>query len=432
MNLHALRTWAPILLGPLLFLAPIKSDNQWILPVAWLAKTLQAFLGPALSLLIVATLLVAGIASFIAHDLPRRLLGKSLVWQSVRLIGALFGVAYFLKLGPELFLSSDVGGLVFGELLPLLFCLFALAGFLLPLLLDYGLVEGIGTLMAPIMRPLFRLPGRSAIDCLSSWLGDGSLGVMVTARQYHRGDYTIREASVIASTFSLVSLTFTIVVITQLSLGHRFGLFYALVCLTSLACALILPRIPPLSLKPNITKSGGPPLADHEGPVTLALALERLLERRKRAPKFVSYLKHGFMQSLEMVLTLIPVVAAFGTIALVIAESTSLFHWLGTPFVFLLEILGLEDASIAASALVVGLADMFLPALMATPIESELTRLVVGVLSVSQLIYLSEVGAMIIATKLPLKLWELVVLFFLRTFISLFTLAPFLLLGVLT
>ena len=52
-------------------------------------------------------------------------------------------------------------------LLPTLFAVFIFAGLLLPLLLNFGLLELFGALLSKIMRPVFNLPGRSAIDCRS-------------------------------------------------------------------------------------------------------------------------------------------------------------------------------------------------------------------------------------------------------------------------
>ena len=85
--------------------------------------------------------------------------------------------------------------------------------FLLPLLLDFGLLEFVGALLTKFMRPLFRVPGRAAVDCITSWIGDGTLGVMLTCNQYEGGYYSAREASVISTTFSAVSITFSLVVL---------------------------------------------------------------------------------------------------------------------------------------------------------------------------------------------------------------------------
>ena len=44
------------------------------------------------------------------------------------------------------------------------------------------------------MRPLFTLPGRSTVDNLASFIGDGTVGVLITtSRQY--GVYTSLEGN---------------------------------------------------------------------------------------------------------------------------------------------------------------------------------------------------------------------------------------------
>ena len=84
---------------------------------------------------------------------------------------------------------------------------------LLPLLLNFGLLEFFGTMMVKVMRPVFKLPGRSSIDALTSWIGDGTIGVLLTSKQYEEGFYTKKEAAIIGTTFSVVSITFSIVII---------------------------------------------------------------------------------------------------------------------------------------------------------------------------------------------------------------------------
>ena len=61
----------------------------------------------------------------------------------------------------------------------------------LPLLMEYGLLELLGPVFRPVMRPLFTLPGRSTVDNLASFIGDGTVGVLITSRQYEEG--SIRE-----------------------------------------------------------------------------------------------------------------------------------------------------------------------------------------------------------------------------------------------
>lgn len=116
---------------------------------------------------------------------------------------------------------------------------------------------------------------------------------------------------------------------------------------------------------------------------------------------------------------LLPLVMAIGTAALAVAEFTPVFTWISYPMVPVLELLGLPEAAAAAPATLVGFADMFLPAVLLTGVESELTRFVIGCLSLTQLIYMSEIGVLILKSKIPLSFLELVAIFGIRTAITL-------------
>ena len=85
----------------------------------------------------------------------------------------------------------------------------------------------------------------------------------------------------------------------------------------------------------------------------------------------------------------------------------------------LLELLQLPEAEAASKTIMVGFADMFIPAVLASTIESDITRFVIAAMSVTQLIYMSEVGALLLGSKIPVKLWELFVIFLLRTLVTL-------------
>src|SRR5699024_4317744 len=139
---------------------------------------------------------------------------------------AIFAVMVYFELGPIHIHSDDTGKLLLDDLLHVLFSVFLFAGLFLPLLMYFCLLELFGTLMTKIMRPLFKLPGRSSIDALASWIGDGTIGVLMTSKQYESGYYTKREAAVIGTTFSIVSITFTLVIIEEVGLGHMFVPFY--------------------------------------------------------------------------------------------------------------------------------------------------------------------------------------------------------------
>ena len=142
------------------------------------------------------------------------------------------------EIGPEIIYSADTGGLILYDLICGLFTIFFSSRIYITFLTEFGLLEFLGVYLTTFMRPVFNLPGRSAIDCVASWIGDGTIGVALTNKQYEDGYYTAREAAVIATTFSAVSITFCLVVLENVSMTDYFGQFYFIVALSGIVgCA---------------------------------------------------------------------------------------------------------------------------------------------------------------------------------------------------
>ena len=62
--------------------------------------------------------------------------------------------------------------------------------------------------------------------------------------------------------------------------------------------------------------------------------------------------------------------------------------------------------------------DRFLPVVLGQEIESEHTRFVIAGAAVTQLVYMSELGALILKSKIPVNVGELFTIFLLRTIIT--------------
>ncbi|QFT91023.1 Nucleoside recognition [Bacillus sp. THAF10] len=422
----------PSLIGILLFMFPVKYNGDITIPIAILSEFLGNLLGDSIPYIMTAIITITAVATLITklaqpsfakrESFFNSLLNVSIFWTVVRVLAMVLAIMTLFKLGPEAVWNEYTGGLLLFDLLPILLTVFFFAGLFLPLLLNFGLLELFGALLTKLMRPVFKLPGRSSIDALASWLGDGTIGVLLTSKQYEEGFYTKREAAVIGTTFSVVSITFSLVVISQVKLGNMFVPFYITVAVAGLVAAIIMPRIPPLSRKPD-TYYNGEEQSDKElipsGYSPLKWGYKQAVERASQNKSVGAFFRDGFRNVLDMWMGVAPIVMAFGTIALILAEFTPLFTWLGMPFIPLLQLLQIPDAQLASESMIVGFADMFLPSVLATDIPSELTRFVIAAVSVTQLIYLSEVGGVILGSKVPVSLWELFVIFILRTLITL-------------
>ncbi|GMQ48151.1 YjiH family protein [Vibrio sp. 10N] len=423
----------PSLIGLFLFMAPISYDGGLTIPVAVLAKALQAAVGDFIVPLVTAIIAVMAAASVLSrifkpafitnNEFLNGLFNPTPMWLAVRVIGGIAVLMTYFQVGPEAIWEENTGGLVLEGLLPTLFAVFIFAGLLLPLLLNFGLLELFGALLSKIMRPVFNLPGRGAIDCMASWLGDGSVGILLTSKQYENKFYTMREAAVIGTTFSAVSITFSLVVIAQVELEHLFLPFYGAICLAGIVAAIIIPRLPPLRNKKDTFIDGTKPSKDAEvtpeGHTTFSWGLDLALQRAGTVTSAKSVFGEGIKNAVDMVFGVLPVVMGLGTVALVIAEYTSVFEILGTPFIPYLELLGVPEAVAASKTMVVGFADMFIPSILAASIDNEMTRFVIAAMSVTQLIYMSEVGALLLGSRIPVNIFELFAIFILRTLITL-------------
>lgn len=423
----------PSIIGILLFMIPLPTEEGWKIPVAMLANWVAGFISPIMPWTVTIVLVITALLT-LATKFQRsneqtsffnQLFSVNWFWTIVRILGAIFALMVVLQVGPESFWNENTGGLLLSPdgLVSFLFTIFLFAGLFLPLLLNFGLLEFFGTMMRKIMRPLFKLPGRSSIDALASWIGDGTIGVLLTSKQYEEGFYTKKEAAIVGTTFSIVSITFAVVVIEEIGLGQYFLPYYATVVLAGLVLAVIMPRIYPLSRKGDEYIDGRPldesAEALPEGYNVFTHGAENALKQAASVGSFGNVIKSGVKNVVDMWVAIPPVVMAFGTITLVLAEYTSIFKWLGAPFVPILTVLGVPEAAEAAQTMVVGFADMFLPAILGSSIESELTRFVIATMSVTQLIYMSEVGGLLLGSKIPVNFKDLIIIFLLRTLISL-------------
>ncbi|SOB89557.1 nucleoside recognition membrane protein YjiH [Ureibacillus xyleni] len=421
------------LVGVFLFITPLNTDDGIKVPIAILANALSTQVASVIHWFAFFIFIIAAVGAVIIKFVPEKkersiwdsLFRVNWFWTIMRILAVIFAAMYLFQVGPESFTSDYTAGLLItpdGGLVTMMFSLFLFAGLLLPLLTDFGLLEFFGSMMVKIMRPLFKIPGRSAIDCLASFVGDGTIGVLLTARQYEEGNYTAREAATIATTFSVVSITFCFVVLETVNLNNYFFSFYGSVILVSIILAFIMPRIYPLRGKADTNFDGSIPDEKREdvpeGFNAITFGLHNALKKAEDNKNLGKVIGSGLKNVLEMWFAITPVIMAFGTIALVLAEYTSFFKILGMPFEPILAALQIPFADEAAQTMIVGFADMLLPSILGAGIESDLTRFFIATVSVTQLIYMSEVGGLILGTKLPIKIWDLFIIFLIRTIIS--------------
>lgn len=125
-----------------------------------------------------------------------------------------------------------------------------------------------------------------------------------------------------------------------------------------------------------------------------------------------------------MAAAIVPSIIAVGLAGLLLDKYTPVFEILGLvlyPFTF---ISGLPDPLLAAKGISAGLAEMFLPALLLSEADF-VTRYVAGVASISSILFFSAMIPCILATKIPLSIPKMLIIWLQRTILSILLASAF-------
>ena len=416
--------------GVLMFLVPIPYESSFTTLLDFVKMWIQALLGGSLIYIVTLLIVVSAVVSLIDFIFKPELIRKnrylSKAFSSTplylvsKIIGAVVSVMVLFDAGPEFVISADTGGTII-DLCGTLFSILIAFSFVLPFLTDCGIMEFLGVITRPVVRPLFHVPGRASVDLIASWFGAANAAVILTREQYMKGFYTKREAGYIMTNFSLVSVPFCLMVAETIGLDSSFPVFYLSICVVGVILAVIIARIPPICTIPNTYREAtGRQVAEDlpEEKGVLNFALESSC---KRASEFHAdtVLKSGMEVMMGTLFDLIPIVASWGVIALAIATYTPFFDWISYPMGLYLQLFGVEDAFAVAPATLVGFTDMFIPALLLAGSDVAVkTTFIIGALSLVQIIYLTEVGTVVIKSEVPLGFWKLFLIFLERTLIA--------------
>lgn len=335
---------------------------------------------------------------------------------AVRIGGSIFFLMVHFGVGPKAVLDPNTGGMMAGDLLPSLMVTFCVGVILMPLLTSFGLVEFVGVLIAPFMRKVFKVPGYAAVDAIASFLGDGTIGIVVTDQQYQKGYYTQREAVIIATSFSIVGISFAAVVADFLRFSSIFIIFYSTIAISTVVAGVIIARLPLKKFKDEYYVQGK---VEEKDIISFSLALRKAAAVAEKARE-VEIIVDSIKKVAVLYITFIPVIMFMGTAGLIVAEYTNIFSIISMPLIPFLQLLGFskEVAESMAPSMIVGFSDMYLPSLLIESVKSDMARFVIGTLSFAQLIFLSETGMILVASKIGFTFWDALKFFVLRTIIT--------------
>ncbi len=345
----------------------------------------------------------------------------NMILTAFKIIGLVLAIMYITDMAPAIIMEKDMLPFLFEKLALPVGMIVPIGALILAFLLGFGLLEMFGVLMQPIMKPIWKTPGSSAIDAVASFVGSYSIGLLITNRVYLQNQYSVREAIIIATGFSTVSAAFMVIVAKTLGLMEFWNLFFWSTLIITFIVTAITARIPPIR---GFDDSASRPNLDNQQGNRLAAAYHLGLATSRRATDLKQIMWSNFRDGLTMAAAIVPSIIAVGLTGLLLAKYTPVFDALGLLLYPFTWVTGMPEPLVAAKGMSAGLAEMFLPALLLTEAEV-LTRYVAGVVSISSVLFFSAMIPCVLATEIPLSVPKMVIIWFERVALSILIAAPF-------
>lgn len=421
-NNNAWRFFVFSFIGILCFFVPIEIAGTSSIIVDHVHLAIRALFGGLMPYIALIMILAGAILPLIRKSYKNSF--ADFVIVVFKVLGAIIGVMYVFHFGPALLFKKDYGPFLFEQLMMPLSVLIPVGAIALSLLVSYGLLEFVGVFMEPVMRPIFKTPGKSAVDAVASFVGSYSLGLLITNRVYKEGLYNKREATIIATGFSTVSATFMIIVANTLGLMPHWNLYFWGTLVITFIVTAITAWLSPIVNESTEYYNGqeGEPEVEIVGS-RLKTAYAEALKKNATTPSLAKNVWDNLRDGLEMTIAILPSILSIGFLGLILANFTPVIDWLSYIFYPFIYIFPTPDQALLAKASAISIIEMFLPSLLVAKAALS-TKFIVGVVSVSAIIFFSALVPCIMATEIKIPIWKLVVIWFLRVVLTLLITIP--------
>lgn len=409
------------LIGIFMFFVPLKMWGQSSIPIDHIVTGLKKLMGPLTSIYALIIIIAGAVRPFMKKTWNKD--AVTTTFSILKIGGVVVGFMAYFKIGPSWMFEPDMVPFLFDKLVIPVGMIVPIGGAFLAFLVGYGLLEFAGVFMRPVMRPIFKTQGRSAIDAVASFVGSYSLALLITNRVFKEGKYTIKEACIIATGFSTVSATFMIIVAKTLGIMNIWNTYFWVTFIVTFAVTAITVRLRPLSKKSDsyITEVGDPEPEINSN--YFQNALNEGLKVASVSPSIGKCVWDNFKDSLVMAMGILPSILSVGLIGLMLARFTPIFDILGYVFYPFVKLLQIPEAMLTSKAAALGIAEMFLPALLVKDAPM-VTKFIIGVTSISSILFFSASIPCIMSTEIPLKLSDIVIVWFERTLLTIILVTP--------
>ncbi|WP_374705442.1 YjiH family protein [Oceanobacillus sp. J11TS1] len=409
------------LIGIFTFFIPVTINGVSSIPLDHIVTYVRTTFSAAIPYYALIIIVFGAVYPFISRTWNKDMV--NIILSLFKILGAVATTMLIFDFGPNWLFDPNIGPYLFEKLVIPVGVLVPIGAVFLALLVSYGLLEFIGVLLQPVMRPIWKIPGRSAIDAVASFVGSYSIGLLITNRVFKEGKYTIKEATIIATGFSTVSVTFMVVIANTLDLMEVWNTYFWVTLFVTFTVTAITVRIWPLNKMSHAyyVEEGQPEEIIKKNRIKVAWSLA--MEVADKSPAILKNIGVNFKDGLIMTMAILPSIMSVGLLGLVLAEYTPVFDIVGYifyPFTWMMQV---PEPLLAAKAAASEIAEMFLPSLLITDAPL-ISKFVIAVLSVSAILFFSALIPCILSTEIPISIPKLIVIWMERTILTIIIVTP--------
>lgn len=338
---------------------------------------------------------------------------------ALTILGGIMVIMLAFKIGPAFMFEPDIIPAAVSNM-GKAFVMVYIVTFFLPLLLNYGLVDFFGVILRPVMRLLFRLPGRTAVVAIGAFLGNFTVGHIQANELYVTGRVTKREANIIDTCFCTTSIALLLLFANATGMIASWGKVFLITALAVYVVTAVIVRIPPLSRVSDDYYEGTEP--DPELNVRTNIfseAFQTGVAVAAKAPNpFKACLMSG-VRALIMVAAIHVSAVATWVLPALVNKYTPIFVWLGNVFLPVLKVVGMPNAAELSQAIGLSFvnpisATVGLGALDLAPAA----RLFAATFAAPIVIFFGAFLSSLYSTKVPVKFTHVLLIWFERALLT--------------
>ena len=405
------------LIGIFVFFIKIEIEGTKSIPIDHMITVMKRILSDYYSLIICIISGISVVRKLVKQKIGTRISDKIFFGQA--LIGFLMSGCFLFKVGPEEFL--EVGTMAV-QATGNIVCAIFLTSIFVPFLVEYGLVDASGVIFRPLMRKLFHTPGSSAVIGVSAFLGNYSTGHVISRKMYEEGQFTERESVIVALGFSTCSIGLMLNLANYLDLMEYWSEYVCCILIITFTTTAFMSRIFPVSLKKDTYKKGVIPIKEDISTEKILLhAWEAGKKKAANAPHLIEAVKNIQIKVFPIICEITATSIFIITSGFLAASYTNIFFYLGSPFWFLLKIVGIVERELVYIIQAIG-ACILEPVLSGTICSGQdlsiKARWIIGIVPYSAIIFFAGSVPSIWSSKINCKIWEMIIIWLERVAIG--------------